>query len=169
MLKIIILVVPLAFSLFSPVGTRFHIPEDTQRILQSARETPSNVAPPRGGELIPDSDRFNWTVECDSVISHGDNDKCANIKNRDPGKMWHSNGTSFPHWIIVDLGSHLNVTGLAMTPRKTGTNGRIAAHEIQVSVDKKTWKTVAYGTWYNDNLGKLFPIPKFNSAHTSCS
>lgn len=53
-------------------------------------------------------------------------------------------------WIMLDLGSTKNISGLTMLPRldQAVTRGQIAEHRVLLSEDNKNWgEPVAYGTW----------------------
>ena len=60
-----------------------------------------------------------------------------------------------PHNITLDMQNEYWVNGFTYLPRQDGSqNGNIAVHTISISVDNKTWKKVASGTWANDQTIK---------------
>ena len=109
-------------------------------------------ARPRGGSLV---DRSDFSLECSSVDKDS---KCEYAKDGRAETHWsseHSTGCQ-ENYIVIDLHSARNVNGLSMRPLlQEGKRGQIAKHEVLVSLDKRNWKSVAYGTWGSNKSIKL--------------
>jgi hypothetical protein len=60
---------------------------------------------------------------------------------------WDDTQTPHPHQLTVELKKEMKILGIEQTPRKDGSNGRIAKYRVLVSDDGKNWKTVASGSW----------------------
>lgn len=103
-------------------------------------------------------DRTNWTALCDSeTVGY----ECSNVIDGNNATFWETAGNAtYPHFIILDLGSRQNVSGIAMVPRRDGSEeGWILEHRIFTSTDGTDWgDPVAYGTWYSDDSEKLAVI-----------
>ncbi|EYE92457.1 discoidin domain-containing protein [Aspergillus ruber CBS 135680] len=85
-------------------------------------------ARPHGGSLL---NRTKFTVECSKT--HWSSES--------------STGCEENH-IVIDLHSVRNVNDLSMRPLlHKDDRGQIAKHEVLVSVEGRSWKKVAYGTW----------------------
>ena len=67
--------------------------------------------------------------------------------DRDPETFWHSRWSSDeaqpPHFLIVDYGRELNMSGVVYTARVDGENGHVRDYEIYLSDDGKDWSSPA--------------------------
>ena len=66
---------------------------------------------------------------------------------------WHSQyGVTlgkYPHSVAMDLNKTRTLKGITCMARQDGINGRVKTFTVEVSPDRKTWKTVATGTLKN--------------------
>jgi beta-galactosidase len=79
----------------------------------------------------------------------------------DPTTFWHtnySNGTSrHPHFILVDLGAEVELTGFDYLPRQDQGNGRIGKYELRVGLTQDQLVKVKEGTFPNNaSLQRVF-------------
>ncbi|GHC56148.1 discoidin domain-containing protein [Ulvibacter litoralis] len=89
-----------------------------------------------------------------SVDSQQGSDPGANAFDGDINTIWHTQYSpttdSYPHSIVIDLGSSKNVSNIKCMPRQSSPNGRIANYEIYVNDDPLNFgAAVASGTWTN--------------------
>jgi beta-galactosidase len=72
----------------------------------------------------------------------------------DPTTFWHtnySNGTSrHPHFVLVDLGAEVELTGFDYLPRQDQGNGRIGKYELRVGLTQDQLVKVKEGTFTNN-------------------
>lgn len=72
----------------------------------------------------------------------------------DPTTFWHtnySNGTSrHPHFVLVDLGAEVELTGFDYLPRQDQGNGRIGKYELRVGLTQDQLLKVKEGTFPNN-------------------
>lgn len=100
-----------------------------------------------------DIDRTGWVVYVDSFQQGNEG---SNLIDNNPNSFWHTqyspSNAPLPHQVIIDMGNSHYVNGMSLLPRQDGnSNGNIAAHDIYLSNDNKTWgNSVATGTWAND-------------------
>ena len=104
--------------------------------------------------------RNKWTVTADSSNSDG---PATNVLDSSTSTIWHTQfdpvNAPLPHNITIDMKSTLNVSGLVYTPRQDGSsNGNIGQHQVQISTNNKTWTTVAFGQYLDDNEVKTTPF-----------
>lgn len=87
-----------------------------------------------------------------------EDDAHGNVKDNaidgDPETFWHTqwqpSAKPMPHWLVVDLGRELPLTGITYLPRQDMANGRIAEAEISCSNEPKKWgPPVAKVKWPN--------------------
>jgi large repetitive protein len=108
------------------------------------------------GQPVP---RGRWNVTADSAELAAENGAARNAIDGDPSTFWHSQWSPAspppPHWIQIDLGSTLRVSGLRYLPRQDGTvNGIIARYRVTSSADGVNWSApVALG-----DLSSLQPL-----------
>ncbi|QKX64627.1 uncharacterized protein TRUGW13939_11802 [Talaromyces rugulosus] len=103
-------------------------------------------------------DRGVWKASCDSENTGYE---CSKAIDGNNATFWETAGnTTYPHFITVDIGSKQNVSGIAMIPRRDGSqNGWIVKHRVFTSTDGNNWgQPVAYGIWYSDDSEKLAVI-----------
>ncbi|KAF9893475.1 hypothetical protein FE257_010787 [Aspergillus nanangensis] len=79
--------------------------------------------------------------------------RCANVLDSDVGTYW-QNRNGAEESITVDLHGARSISGLVMVPGQNASSF-IERHTVAISQDKKSWKEVAYGTWWPDNSEKL--------------
>ncbi len=86
-------------------------------------------------------------------------DAAMNVLDGDVNTIWHTNWSGYPahsHEIVLKTNKSYPMSGLAYTPRMSGSNGRIADYEVYVSSDGINWGTaVTSGTWL-DNSDEQF-------------
>ena len=118
-------------------------------------------APPRLGSQIPQEERETWNVECNSkLIKH----ECSRVIDGNNNTFWQTKVNSqsidaLPHAIVIDLREVKIVNALSMRPLPDADlGGAVAGHKVYISIDKKSWKLVAFGTWFGDVQGELFSI-----------
>ena len=123
-------------------------------------------APPRLGKQIPQVERERWKVDCTSKLTKHD---CVKVKDGKNNTFWQSNVTResidvLPHNITIDLGEVKNVNALSMRPLPDADlGGAVAGHKLYISMDRKRWKLVAFGTWFDDIHGELLVISSMMS------
>ncbi len=65
----------------------------------------------------------------------------------------------YPHDLTVDLGTEQPVRGLLAVPRQDGSDGRVGAYEISLSLDGVTWgDPIARGVWTDDPGFRYVPL-----------
>ncbi|XCB29041.1 discoidin domain-containing protein [Arcanobacterium hippocoleae] len=69
----------------------------------------------------------------------------------DGDTMWHSKWSiaKMPHWFMVRASQPVEINGVTVQGRKSGTNGRLNGYVVEVSDDGQTWEKVAEGTAAN--------------------
>lgn len=118
-------------------------------------------APPRLGKQIPQEERETWKVDCTSKLTKHD---CVKVIDGKNNTFWQTNVTResidvLPHNITIDLREVKNVNALSMRPLPDADlGGAVAGHKLYISMDRKTWKLVAFGTWFEDVQGELLVI-----------
>ena len=108
--------------------------------------------------------RNGWTITADSEEIVGENGRAVNVFDGDPNTIWHTkwleSSPTFPHQIVVDMGSARSVSGFRYLPRPGGGNGTIAAYKFYVSNDGINWGSpVAQGTFANNSAEKTVNLP----------
>ncbi|WP_326791724.1 family 20 glycosylhydrolase [Streptomyces sp. NBC_00841] len=83
----------------------------------------------------------------------------ANVLDDDPYTHWHTAYSPAPaappHEITVDTGGHHRLSGFRYLPRQDGgANGRVRDYEFSVSDNGRTWRTVATGSFADDQTEK---------------
>ena len=118
-------------------------------------------APPRLGSQIPQEERETWNVECNSQLTKHE---CSRVIDGKNNTFWQTKVTSqsidaLSHAIVIDLREVKIVNALSMRPLPDADlGGAVAGHKVYISIDKKSWKLVAFGTWFGDVQGELFSI-----------
>lgn len=94
-----------------------------------------------------------WTALASSEEITSENGRAVNAFDGDPATIWHSryrpDAGPVPHWVGVDAGEPVTVTGLSYLPRRVGANGTAKQFRVEVSDDGTTWTPAASGTWYS--------------------
>ena len=72
----------------------------------------------------------------------------------DPNTIWHTRWTggndTYPHEMIVDMGTEYQASRFTYLPRQNGANGRVKEYELYVSLDGEDWSTpVSAGEFTN--------------------
>lgn len=110
-------------------------------------------APPQSGRPIPQEERDTWKVDCTSKLTKHECIKVVDGKNN---TFWQTKVTTesidvLPHNITIDLREVKNVNALVMRPLPDADlGGAVAGHKVYISMDKKAWKLVAFGSWFAD-------------------
>ena len=131
-----------------------------QNVLEKGDDTfrAMGPAPPLLGKQIPQDERDTWKVDCTSKLTKHECLKAIDGKNN---TFWQTKVTSesidaLPHNITIDLRDVKSVNALSMRPLPDADlGGAVAGHKLYISRDKKTWKLVAFGTWFADVQGEL--------------
>ncbi|HNR32650.1 MAG TPA: discoidin domain-containing protein [Candidatus Hydrogenedentes bacterium] len=67
----------------------------------------------------------------------------ANVLDDNPNTMWHSawepQPAPYPHWLIVDMQTCVELAGIRVTPRPDMNNGHIGRYEVYVSDSPGEW------------------------------
>jgi len=114
-------------------------------------------------------DHTRFVVSSSSSVQAGH--KLANAFDGDTATMWHtswsgSSAPSYPHDIIIDLGTQFDVSKLEYTPRLSGQNGTIAGYEVYVSNSANNWGSpVTLGTWATNNEVKTASFTPTNGRY----
>ncbi|MFE7706340.1 family 20 glycosylhydrolase [Streptomyces sp. NPDC057486] len=95
----------------------------------------------------------------DSEETDAEPGAAANALDDNPYTHWHTayspTPAAPPHEITVDTGARHRLAGFRYLPRQDGgTNGRIREYEFSVSDDGRTWRTVATGSFADDQTEK---------------
>ena len=117
-------------------------------------------APPLLGKRIPQEERKTWKLDCTSKLTIHD---CGKVIDGENNTFWQTNvngqPTKVPHSITIDLRESKNINALSMRPLPDADlGGAVAGHRVYISADKKTWKLVAFGTWFGDVQGRFLVI-----------
>ncbi len=71
----------------------------------------------------------------------------------DPTTFWHTNYSGgvakHPHFILLDLGQEVELSGFEYLPRQDQGNGRIGKYQIRVGYAQDQLVTIKEGTWPN--------------------
>lgn len=59
--------------------------------------------------------------------------------------QWHEKRTAMPHWLQVDLGKEMDISGVGLLPRQEPSNGRFKDFSVEVSTDGAKWTKVYQG------------------------
>nr|WP_052478505.1 family 20 glycosylhydrolase [Kibdelosporangium sp. MJ126-NF4]CEL18627.1 Beta-hexosaminidase [Kibdelosporangium sp. MJ126-NF4]CTQ98112.1 Beta-hexosaminidase (EC 3.2.1.52) [Kibdelosporangium sp. MJ126-NF4] len=99
-------------------------------------------------------------VRVDSEELTAENGAGANAFDADPRTLWHSKYTDEvqppPHEIDADLGGTVRLGGVRYWPRQDhGANGRVSDYEILSSMDGKSWRLAARGTFADEQPAQL--------------
>lgn len=101
-------------------------------------------------ETMPPPPETFIAIECSSQEPGNEGGKAC---DGDPMTIWHSQyGVTlgkYPHSVAMDLHKLRTLKGITCQARQDGTNGRIKDFRVEVSADRKTWKTVVEGTLAN--------------------
>ena len=101
-------------------------------------------------ETMPPPPETFLAVECSSQEPGYEGGKAC---DGDPMTYWHSQyGVTlgkYPHSVAMDLNKTRTLKGITCMARQDGINGRVKTFTVEVSPDRKTWKTVATGTLKN--------------------
>ncbi len=106
----------------------------------------------------------------DSEETTAEQGAAANVLDNNPYTHWHSayspGPAPLPHEIPVDTGGQHRLTGFRCLPRQDGgANGRVRAYEFSVSDDGQSWRTVATGTFADDQTEKQVTFAPTEARH----
>lgn len=84
----------------------------------------------------------------------------TNVIDANENTYWHtikSDPPKHPHYIVLQIDSIYELTGLIYVPRQNGTEGRIVDYEIYTSLDPESWSDtpVASGAWSGTNKEEI--------------
>ena len=122
---------------------------------------PMDSAPPHIGKQISQYERDTWFVSCTSVLT---NHECEKTKDGSNNTFWQTKVDTestdpLPHAITINLREIKLVNAISMRPLPDADiGGAIAGHKVYLSVDKKKWDLVAFGTWFEDVQGELLVL-----------
>ena len=85
----------------------------------------------------------------------------------DPNTIWHTRWTSgndtYPHEIVIDMGTVYQASKFTYLPRQNGVNGRVNDYELYVSLDNENWgNPIAVGKFDNSFSPSNVDIPPTN-------
>jgi Beta-galactosidase/beta-glucuronidase len=108
--------------------------------------------------IYPAADKRKWKVTASSFESGEGNPDHAIDGNT--ATFWHSRYSpdrdAGPHFLVLDLGTRRDISGVLLTARPDSSNGRIRECEILLSDDGRTWrKTAATARLRNDSATQL--------------
>jgi alpha-L-fucosidase len=111
----------------------------------------TSIGIPRIGEAWFGIPNKTFTV-LDVSSEQGPAEGADKALDGDPTTLWHSRYTPSiakpPHFLAVDLGVTVDVTGFVYQPRQSGNNGTIAEYAFLVrGPDGGPWREVAAGTF----------------------
>ncbi|KAI4086317.1 MAG: hypothetical protein LQ344_007640 [Seirophora lacunosa] len=101
-------------------------------------------------------DRVGWTATANSFQPGCEP---RNVLDNTGATWWESRFSPqvdpLPHNIVIDMKNSYVINGFRMLPRQDrSASGNIGQHTIEVSLDSKSWKQVASGTYANDQARK---------------
>lgn len=107
-------------------------------------------------------DRSAWRVV--SASSENSGEEARKAIDGDPTTIWHTNWAlkpeaEYPHEIIIDMASLLEVNGFIYHPRDS-ENGRIKAYEVYFSTDGKNWSDKIFGQFENSASAQVLKLDK---------
>lgn len=95
--------------------------------------------------------KAKWKLVSKSYEAQGG--EARNAIDGNPGSLWHTYGPDgehgFPQEFAVDMGGVKTLAGFTYTPRTGTPNGVVDQYAFQVSIDGKSWTTVAEGEFGN--------------------
>lgn len=106
-------------------------------------------------------DRKDWKVIAFDSFQRNEGE-AEHVLDGDPNSYWHTKWEAgddpYPHYIVIDLGESIKLSGITYLARQGCSNGRIKDFEIYLSKDKKKFgKPVKKGEFKNSgNLQKIF-------------
>ena len=97
-------------------------------------------------------DPKGWTASSSS--EHSQDNSAQNAIDGNPKTIWHTSWNNPtpkpPHTLTIDCKKSTTIGGFMYLPRQDRTaNGMVEAWKIEVSLDAKTWQTVAEGEFGN--------------------
>lgn len=99
-------------------------------------------------------DKTNWTIASFSSQNISYNEYAANIIDNNTATYWQSrwstSATSFPHEIVINLGTSQTIKGLTWLHRSQGSKRAVSEAEILVSQDGTNYQSA--GTYSIPNL-----------------
>jgi alpha-L-fucosidase len=119
-------------------------------------------------------DRSLWKVVSVSFDSPFKNGGCAGVEfllNDDPTTYWHTyhndkSKSAPPHEVILDMGEKLEVTGFTLMPRNA--EGAPDQYEFHLSLDGKSWKLAAAGSFGDLNVDPGMRTVRLAAAKSAC-
>ena len=77
----------------------------------------------------------------------------TNAIDGNPATFWHTDSSSQPHYLILDLGNSYSVNSFHYLPRQDGsTGGVITGYEIYVSENKDAWGNAVAANTFASNM-----------------
>lgn len=124
---------------------------------------PANFPPPHPRELRAARNATVLAVSSEQGIGNA-----AQALDGYPDTIWHSQhrptAPVHPHFLAIDLGETMDLAGVTILPRQSGTNGWIRRCEIQLSHDGENWTLAAEAELAQDKELKTIPFPERRSA-----
>ncbi|MER5275750.1 family 20 glycosylhydrolase [Streptomyces sp. NPDC002809] len=114
--------------------------------------------------------KAGMTATADSEESDAENGSAAGVIDDNPYTAWHTAYSTAvtppPHHVTLDLGAEQQIAGFRYLPRQdAATNGRIGSWTFDVSADGVSWRTVARGTFADDQTEKEITFPQARARH----
>ncbi|MDI3424171.1 family 20 glycosylhydrolase [Streptomyces luteolus] len=106
----------------------------------------------------------------DSEETSAESGAAANVLDDNPYTHWHTayspTPAEPPHEVTVDTGGRHPLAGFRYLPRQDGgANGRVRDYEFSVSDDGQTWRTVATGSFTDDQTEKEVTFKATTARH----
>jgi len=115
------------------------------RVKDEEKNPPPEPAWVIAGRDLPKYDRTKLSIV--EVDSEAGGDPAIKMLDGNSGTFWHSrygdNEKQYPHVVTLKLASEIQVAGLYLKNRSDNENGFIRKYRVSVSMDGKTWKSVA--------------------------
>ncbi|MFJ2703610.1 family 20 glycosylhydrolase [Streptomyces sp. NPDC087428] len=110
------------------------------------------------------------TATTDSEETAAEDGRAGNIIDDNPYTTWHTAyspaSAPMPHHVTLDLGADRQLAGFRYLPRQdAAANGRIGAWTFAVSTDGATWRTVARGSFGDDQTEKEIIFSRTPARH----
>jgi hypothetical protein len=105
-------------------------------------------------------------VDCSS--EQGGGEAAAKAIDGDPRTHWHSrwspDSPQPPHHLTIDLGRAVALRGFVYQPRASGDNGTVLDYRFEGSVDGKSWRELAKGSFANIAANPVPQVVRFAAA-----
>jgi len=126
-------------------GNSYIIVSNVNKITLTVKDIVNNCSEEKSFSVSPvatkEISKANWLIaDVDSYVGEGPS---GNFIDGDLNTYWHSNYTSFPHWITVDMGKVYTITNITLARRHSANEdwnrGAPTLIKFQLSEDNETW------------------------------